>query len=385
MKAFTKKPMRKMLIILAILFGAIFGYKAIKSMMITHFIKASGMPPVYVSTTHAALLPWQPQLKAAGNLRAIWGINVTTELAGMVRGIYFKPGAQVKKGDLLVQLDIDPDTAQLHSLQANQELAAITYKRDSGQYKIHAISKQTLDSDLANLKSTQAQVAQQIAEIAQKTIRAPFSGQVGICLVNPGQYVNPGDKVTMLQTYDPVYVDFYIPQASIADLHIGQAVNMTVDPFPNQVFSGKITTINPGLDPSVRNIEVEATIANSQKKLTPGMFSTVIVDVGTPVSRLTLPLTAISFNSYGEVVYLIKEKTSPKNKKNKKQEPLFTAEETFVVTGEKRGDQITIEKGIKEGDQVVTSGQLKLKNGSEIIINNTISPENNPAPSPTDE
>jgi membrane fusion protein (multidrug efflux system) len=323
---------------------------------------------------------WQPQLKAAGSLRAVLGVNVTTELAGMVRSIHFTPGSIVKKNDLLVQLDIDPDTAQLHTLQANAELAAITYKRDSAQFTIHAISKATLDTDAANLKSAQAQVEQQEAIIAQKTIRAPFSGRLGISAINPGQYVNPGDKITMLQTLDPLYVDFYVPQQALSTLKTGQSIVMTVDAFPTLKFNGTITTIDPGLDANVRNVQVEATVSNPHLDLAPGMFAAVTVNSGTPEIHLTLPLSAVSFNPYGELVYVIHE-THP----NKKSEPVLVAKETFVVTGEKRGDQVAILQGLKEGDTIVTSGQLKLKNGSRVIVNNAITPMNNSVPAPVDE
>jgi len=375
-----KKPMLKMLIIVSLLFGCIFGYKTVTGIMMGHYMASMGAPPAYVSAMDVKYYNWQPQLKAAGSLRAVLGVNVTTELAGMVRTIYFTPGAMIKKDDLLVQLDIDPDTAQLHTLQANAELAAITYQRDAAQFKIHAISKAILDSDAANLKSTQAQVAQQAAVIAQKTIRAPFSGRLGISAVNPGQYINPGDKVTMLQTLDPIYADFYVPQQALATIKTGQSVTMTVDTFPHRKFNGVISTIDPGLDSNVRNVEVEATIPNPKFDLAPGMFAAMTVNTGAPTPRLTIPLSAVSFNPYGEVVYVIHE-----TYKNKKSEPILVAKETFVVTGEKRGDQVAILQGLKEGDKVVTSGQLKLKNGSVVIINNAITPGNNPAPTPVDE
>ncbi len=375
-----KKPMLLMLISVGLLFGCIFGYKIFMERMMKHYIATMGAPPVYVSAMDVKYYNWQSQIKAAGSLRATVGVNVTTELAGMVRTIHFTPGAIVKKGDLLVQLNVDPDTAQLHTLQANAELAAITYKRDSAQFKIHAISKATLDSDEANLKSTLAQVAQQIAIIAQKTIRAPFSGRLGISAINPGQYINPGDKITMLQTLDPIYADFYVPQEALASIKIGQSVNMVVDTFPNLKFSGVISTIDPGLDSNVRNVQVEATIPNPNFDLAPGMFAAVTVNTGKPTAHLTLPLNAVSFNPYGDVVYVIQEAH-----KNEKNEPVLVVKETFVVTGEKRGDQVSILQGLKEGDKVVTSGQLKLKNGSVVIINNAISPENNPAPTPMDE
>jgi len=377
---FFNKPMRNMLIGVLILFTLVFGYKIIKGMLISHYMKSHQSNIVYVSTTTAKLTPWRKQIKASGSIRATVGVNVTTELAGMIREIYFVPGAMVKKGDLLVQLDIDADTAQLHVLEANAALASITYNRDKAQYAIQAVSKQTLDTDEANLKSTQAQVDYQKALIEQKTIRAPFSGRLGISAVNPGQYLNPGDKVTMLQTLDPIYVDFYVPQQFIDNVKVGQTVSMTIDAFADKVFAGKVTTIDPGVDPQVRNVQVEATIPNPTLLLAPGMFASVTVDAGQPKQYLTLPQTAISFNPYGETVFIVKEKG-----KDKKGKSILTANQTFVTTGDKRGDQVVVLSGVKEGDQVVTGGQLKLSNGSMVAINNKIVPTDEMAPHPVDE
>lgn len=369
-----------MLVIVGGLFALIFGYKIFKNMMIGRWMASHGAPVVYVSVIEATHSKWQPQLKASGSVRAILGVNITTEMAGMIRDIHFKPGAMVKKGELLVQLDIDADLAQLHVYEANAALASITYKRDKSQYAFKAISKATLDSDEANLKSTEAQVAQQKAMIQKKTIRAPFSGHLGISAVNPGQYLNPGDKVTMLQTLDPVYVDFYVPQQSISTVKVGQKVNVTVDSIPGKLFPGKITTVDPGVDAAVRNVQVEATLPNALLALTPGMFVSVAVDTGGAVDHLTLPQTAITFNPYGETVFIVKEK-----EKDAKGQPVLMVTQSFVKTGEKRGDQVVILTGVKEGDKVVTGGQLKLKNGSIVAINNNVLPVNETAPQPVDE
>jgi membrane fusion protein (multidrug efflux system) len=374
-----KKPMMWMLIGVIILFGAIFGFKKFVTAAQGRYMKAHSAPIVYVSATKVAYSPWQPQLNATGSIRAITGVNVTTELAGMVRTIAFTPGATVNKGDLLAQLDIAPEVAQLHVYEANAELAKITYERDKAQYAVKAVSKQQLDSDNANLKSTEAQVAQENAIIEQKTIRAPFNGRVGICQINPGQYLKPGDTVTMLQTLDPIYVDFYIPQQSLFELKTGQDTSVVIDTLPGKIFTGKITTINPGVDTNVRNVEVEATLPNPDFLLTPGMFAAVTINIQQPIKYLTLPISAVSFNPYGEVIYIIKQTGTDKDGK-----PILIAKERFITTGEKRGDQITILSGLEEGDWIVTSGQLKLKNGSRVIVNNTVAPTNDPAPQPVD-
>jgi len=371
----TKKRMIKMLILVGILFGCIFLYKAFISLMIKRSLASNATPTISVSAMRVDYSPWQPQITASGSLRAIRGVNVTTELAGLVATIYFTPGAFVEQDTVLVQLNANSDTALLHSLEANAELAKITYYRDKAQYRAQAVSKQTLDADAANLKSLLAQVAQQAATVAKKTIRAPFKGRLGISTINPGQYLNPGDSVVMLQTLDPIYADFYVPQQALAQVKVGQVVSVTSDTYPNKSFKGKITTINPAVDASTRNVMVEATIDNSQYELAPGMFAAVTVEVGTAERFLTLPQTAISFNPYGELVYVIKEGTADKNK-----QPVLTVTQKFVETGETRGDQVTILNGLKEGDRVVTSGQLKLKNGSRVAINNKVVPSDNPQP-----
>lgn len=374
-----KKRMMIMLMIVGILFGAIFGFKFFKQQMISHYIKNSLTSAVVtISANKASYAVWQPTLTVSGSVRAIEGVDVTTQLGGMVQTIYFTPGSFTHKGDLLVQLNIDPDVAQLHVLQANEQLAKVTYNRDKAQYAIQAVSKQQLDTDIANLQSATAQVAEQNAVIEQKTIRAPFSGRLGICIVSPGQYINPGNKIVMLQTIDPIYVDFYIPQNNVPLLKKGLAVTANSNAFPKITLSGKITTIDPGLDPNVRNVKAEATFENPQGLLTPGMFVTVAISTGEPQQKLTLPQTAISFNPYGSIVYVI-------TKSEKNGESKLVAHQRFVKTGESRGDQIAILQGVKPGDLIVTSGQIKLKNGSVVQINNSTEPLDNPNPHPRDE
>jgi membrane fusion protein, multidrug efflux system len=371
--------MKKMLIIVGILFGCIFMYKVIMSVIIkyamTHQSKA-----VSVSTIQVKNMLWQQKLKASGSVRAIYGVNVTTELAGMVKKIYFTPGTYVQEGEVLVQLNADSDVALLHALEANAALAKITYDRDKLQFAVHAVSKQVLDTDTENLKSLNAQVAQQAAIVLKKTIRAPFTGRLGICAVNPGQYVNPGDKIASLQTFNPIYVDFYMPQQTLSQLKLGQLVNVQTDSYPGKIFTGTITTVDPAFDEGTRNIEVEATLPNPQLQLTPGMFSAVEVDVGAPQYHLTVPQTAVSFNPFGDIVYVIKQ-----TGQSKKGKPILTANQVFVVTGDTRGDQVAIIQGLHENDTVVTSGQVKLRNGSVVAINNTITPSNNPAPEVSNE
>lgn len=374
-----RKRMRIMLISVGILGAILLSYQIFKSHMIKK-IMAAGVQPQVVSATEVKYAWWQPRIKATASLRAVRGVDVTTEMAGTVRKIHFTPGSEVKESALLVELNIDADVARLHSLEAAAELAKTTYDRDKAQYEIRAVSKAVLDTDAADLKSKQAQVAEQAAMIAKKVIRAPFAGRLGVNYVNPGQYVNPGDKIVTLQTLDPIYIDFYVPQQQLVRLSVGQSVAITTDTYPGQTFLGKITTIDPKVDPATRNVQVEATIANAKHQLLPGMYSTAEVNTGAPKRYLTLPQTAVSYNPYGEIIYIIKQ-----TGKDKKGQPILTVTQNFITVGEARGDQVAILKGLKEGDKVVTAGQMKLKNGSQVIINNAVVPSNNPAPVVTDE
>ena len=369
-----RRRMRIMLVCLVILFGGIFLYKMAMGMLMRHFM-ATQSHVVTVSTMKVTTSSWQPKITEAGSLRAIHGVNITTQLAGQVQSISFTPGADVTAGMVLAQLNADDDIALLHSLEANAELSKITYTRDKAQFKAEGVSKQVVDNDAANLKSITAQVAQQAAIVAKKTIVAPFDGRLGINLINLGQYLNPGDAVTMLQTLDPIYADFNVPQQELGRLKQDQKVVITVDAMPGKEFVGKITTINPGVDPNTRNVVVEATIENHDKILAPGMFANVVVDSGEPAKYVTVPQTVIFYNPYGDIVYVVTEKGKDKDDK-----PIEIANQRFVTVGETRGEQVTVLEGLQDGDTVVSSGQLKLKNGDQIAVNNSVVPPNNPDP-----
>lgn len=369
-----KRYMRTMLISVAVLFGSIFLYKMIIKWIMKHAI-ANQSQVVYVSAAKVEFLPWQPKLSASGSMRAIAGVNVTTELAGIVEKIYFKPGAVVKKGTLLVQLRSQSEIAALQSLQARTELAKITYERNKKQFAFQAISKQTLDESAASLQALIADTKQQQAIVDKKAIRAPFGGRLGINLVDLGKYLNAGTEIVSLQTFDPIYVDFYLPQQALGELKVGQVVRVKTDTFKGIDFKGKITTIDSIVDSVTRNVKVQATILNPLQKLMPGMFVSVEIETGAPIHYLTVPLTAVSFNPYGSLVYKIKDK-----KKDKNEEPVLIAHQAFVTTGNIRGEQVAILKGAEAGETIVTSGQLKLKNGSQVMINNQFAPPNRSHP-----
>ncbi|MEJ2695415.1 MAG: efflux RND transporter periplasmic adaptor subunit [Candidatus Sulfobium sp.] len=374
------KRMVIMLLAAGILFGAIFGYHAYKASMMKKSMASFRPPPATVSTIKAEYQTWQPELKAVGSLRAVRGVDVTSEVSGLVQTVFFTSGDDAKEGQALVQLNADTDIAKLHSLQAEADLAKIVYDRDSKQFAAQAISRAVLDSDAADLKNKRALAAQQAALVEKKTIRAPFGGRLGITTVNPGQFVNPGDNIVTLQSLDSIYADFYLPQQDLSRISLGQKVTASTDTYPGRTFRGTITAINPKVETSTRNVQVEATITNPRHELLPGMFATVVVRAGKVHRYLTLPQTAVTYNPYGDTVFVVEEKgKGPEGK------PVLIARQTFVTVGPTRGDQVAILKGIKEGEIVVTSGQVKLKNGSRVTINNKVRPSNEANPKPVDE
>jgi membrane fusion protein (multidrug efflux system) len=379
----TENPMTKrmviMLLIVGVLFGGIFGFRAFQARMTKKFMTFQP-PPSVVTAIKAESVPWQPQLKAVGSLRAVRGVDVTSEIAGLVLSILFQSGEEVKEGQILAKLNADADSAQLQALEAAAELAQTAYERDKKQFAVQAVSQATLDAEAADLKGKRAQVAQQQAVVFKKTIRAPFAGRLGISTVNPGQYVNPGDKIVTLQSLGSMYADFHLPQQELSRIAPGQAVVVTTDTYPGRAFPGKITSINPKVDPETRNVQIEARIANPKHELLPGMYASIDVRAGATQRYLTVPQTAVTYNPYGDTVYIAQE--SGKGPDNK---PLLTVKQSFVTLGPTRGDQVAVLTGIKEGDTVVTSGQLKLKNNSAVIINNQVQPSNEEAPKTADE
>ncbi len=362
---------------------------------IKKLIASSPKPyPQTVTATKVASQDWQPTLAAVGSVVPVRGVDVTTEISGLVREIHFKSGQDVKKGDILVELNADSDKAQLASLEAAADLSASVLKRDKAQFDAQAIAQAQVDADAADLKGKRALAAQQQANIDKKTIRAPFAGKLGITTVNPGQYVNPGDKIVTLQTIDPIYVDFNLPQKQVGSLQVGQVVNVTSDGFAGVSFPGKITAISPKVDTTTRNVVVEATFANPKRQLLPGMFANASVEVGDKKHYLTLPQTAITYNPYGSTVFVVMTADEAAAAARAAASGAASApapaasgsglvvQQAFVTTGETRGDQVAILKGLKEGQQVVTSGQVKLKNGTSIVIDNSIVPANSPNPTP---
>ncbi|MGA9826615.1 MAG: efflux RND transporter periplasmic adaptor subunit [Methylocystis sp.] len=373
------KRMVIMLVSVALTFGAVFGFLAFKAGMISRIMAAQSNPPQAVSTAVVTLAAWQPRLEAVGSARAVNGANLSSQISGIVSVIHFESGADVKQGSPLVDLISEDDIAHLEALKATTELARLTYQRDLRLVKTKAISEQTIDSDKWTLKNDEAQVAQQQALVDYKSIKAPFSGRLGIRQVDLGQFLAAGTTVVTLQQLDPIYVDFFLPEQALAQIKVGQHVVAKIDAYPGHAFDGAISAINSLVDIATRNVQIRATFNNPDSRLLPGMFATVGIDVGSARPLVTLPQTAIAYNSYGNIVFLVEEKG-----KDAAGKPLLVARQTFVTTGETRGDQVSIISGVKEGDTVVTAGQMKLRNDTPLMVNNAVQPLNDPNPQPVD-
>jgi membrane fusion protein (multidrug efflux system) len=373
------KRMIIMLVAVGVLFGGLFGFKAFLGGVIKKSISAQGIPPQTVSTAKAQFTEWQGEFQAVGTLRAVRGADIAPELSGVITAIHFQSGQAVAAGAPLVQFNAESDVARLQSLAAAADLAQANYERDKKQLEFQGVSQAVVETDAATLKSARAQVAEQQALLNKKLVRAPFEGRLGIRAVDVGQYVNAGTKLVTLQALDPVYVDFYAPQKSLGRIALKQKIILKTDAFQDQEFPGEVSSIDPKIDPATRNVQVRATVRNPKHSLLPGMFATVVLASGGPQRFLTLPQTAVSYNPFGDTVFVVEES------KGKDEKVALVAQQKFVTTGEARGDQVAILSGIKEGDVVVTAGQIKLRSGFPVIVNNAIQPTNDSAPQPKDQ
>jgi membrane fusion protein, multidrug efflux system len=382
-----KKPFWKYLIFFVILFvlflALVAGFGFVKFSQIQGFITmaksgAFEPPPTAVTTDVAQRTEWQPTLESVGTVTAVNGVTVSTDLAGIVRQIAFESGSKVREGDLLVHLDTTQEEAQLHSAEAQRDFAAVSLKRDKDLVEKHAISQSDYDNADAVFRQNQASVDQFKALIARKTLRAPFDGVAGIRQVNLGQYLKEGDMVVTLQAFDPIYVNFSLPQQDLSKLIIGEPVQLRVDAFPDQLFNGAITAINSLVDQATRNVQVQATFKNSDFRLRPGMFAKVSVVLSERQNVVAIPATAIHYAPYGDSIFVISELKDPQGKEYK------GVKEQFIKTGQSRGDMIAVVSGLKPGDEVVTSGVFRLKSGAHVKVNNQVKPGSDLAPNPAD-
>jgi membrane fusion protein (multidrug efflux system) len=357
-----------------LLIGAIIGLKVV--FVMNKMASFKPPPPPMVTTAKAELLEWRDQIATVGSLRAWHGADLSTEAAGLARAVRIQSGQTVAAGQVLVELSADAERAQLQALQAAAGLSGKVLARDKEQLAASAVSQATIDADEADLKNKTALVEQQRALVEKKIIRAPFAGRTGIITVNPGQYLNTGDKIVTLQSVDSVYVDFNVPQRELARVALGAEVNVSVDAWPGRGFAGKVTAVSSAVDSATRNVLVEATVKNAKHELLPGMFAKVGLLVGTKAKLVTIPQAAVAFNPYGATVFVVQEGKDDKGAQT------LTAKQVFITTGATRGDQVSVIKGLGEGDVIVTSGQLKLKNGSPLQVDNKVQPLNDPNPTP---
>ncbi len=376
------RPVRRMIIMLlavGLLLFLVFGFGTFRTIMTKKFLAKLNNPPQTVSTITAQQTLWQPALDSVGSIVAINGANLSAEVSGIVDAIHFTSGEDVPAGMLLLTLRPNNDQAVLAQLQATAALDATNYSRDVKQFHADAVSQATVDADRANLAAAQAQVQAQQALMAEKIVKSPFAGRLGIRQVDIGQYLSAGTQVVTLQQLNPLFFDFYLPQQALAQIAVGQPVTISVDAFNGKSFAGKISAINSAVDVTTRNVQIRATLQNDALLLRPGMFGTVSVAVGQAQNLVTLPQTAIAYNPYGDTVY---EVIHGKDAQGKDQ---LTARQGFVQVGDTRGDQVAILKGIDAGAEVVTAGQLKLKNGTVVMVNNKVTPTNDANPNPPNE
>ena len=403
-KPSTTKRMIIMIVAVLALVGIIAGIKVLMIMKMLSGMKPP--PPAVVTSAKTSYQEWQPELRAVGTLRAARGADLALEVAGLVGRVNVRSGEDVKAGQLLLELVTTDEVANLHQLEAQTALAQLTYERAMKQIAVHVIAQADYDNAAADLKVKEAAVAQQQAVISKKQLRAPFAGRAGIVTITPGTYLNAGTVIVTLQQLDPEYVDFFVPQKSLGQVQVGRSATLTLDAFPGKSFPATVNAVNPRVDTDTRNVLVEARVPNPDRVLSPGMFVNVAVESGSQQRYLTLPQTAVVYNPYGETVFVVRTKrqfdadqaaAAPKDadpadeqpapKKASKGAPQIPAdalvvEQTFVTSGPTRGDQVAILKGLDAGTEVVTSGQIKLKNGAAVRIDNSVRPSDSPNPTP---
>jgi len=335
-------------------------------------------PPEAVTTIRAAQERWPSTVAAIGTVEAVHGVTVSADLPGIVARIEFDSGKAVRAGDVLVRLDTRQEQAQLASAESQRNLSGLDFERMRGLREKGITSQAEFDRAAAERTQAVARTGETRAAIGRKTIRAPFSGVLGIRQVNLGQYLSPGDPVVSLQSLDPVYVNFAVPQQQLSDLRVGGEVRVTAEGTPKVDASGTITAVNSVVDEATRNIQVQATLANPDGKLRPGMFveAHVVLDASNPV--VSLPTSAISYAPYGNSVFIVGQMKGPDGK------PYSGVRQQFVKLGGSRGDQVAVVSGVKPGEEVVTSGVFKLRSGAAVVVNNKVQPSNNPAPKPED-
>jgi membrane fusion protein (multidrug efflux system) len=373
--------LKRMLLMLAVVLVLVAGLGFIKYRQISAAIAQGenyAPPPDAVTTLVAARQNWPSTLDIIGTAQAIQGVTVSADLPGTVAKINFESGKQVHAGDLLIELDTRQERAQLAAAIAQRDLARINFNRTRELVKQGVTAQTEFDNTSASQKSAEAQVGEIQATIDRKTIRAPFTGVLGLRQIDLGQYLAAGQAIVPLQKLDPIYVTFGVPQQSAPLMRNGRRLKVTSDDLPGVTFRGQVTAVDAVIDQTTRNIQVQATVPNPQGKLRPGMFVQVQVVLGASRDVITLPASAINYAPYGDSVFVVTDLTDPKGKTYR------GVRQQFVKVDGSRGDQVAVVSGINPGDEVVTSGVFKLRNGAAVVINNKVQPPNNPKPNPQD-
>ena len=371
---------KRMIIIIIGLILVVGGLGGIKGLQINRMIAQARQfapPPETVTTAVARTESWESLLTAVGSLEAVRGVMVTAELTGKVVDIEFEPGTMVRAGDLLAKQDTSTEEAQLRAAEATAALAKSNYDRMKELLGRKIISQSEYDNTEAQYKQAMAQCDNIRTVIAKKNVRAPFAGRLGIRLINLGQVLNEGQAIVSLQALDPIFVNFLLPQQELAKLQPGLTVRVTTDALPGQTIEGKITALNPLVDASTRNIRIQATVANGQERLRPGMYVNVAVVLPARDKVLAIPATAVLYAPYSDSVFVVEEKKSERGG-----QPITAVRQQFAQLGEKRGDFVSVVSGLKEGETVVSSGVFKLRNGQDVVVDDRLSPVFNLTPKP---
>ena len=372
-----KKRILLSLLALLLLIGILAGIKSQQIFKMMGSKESFTLPPETVTTAKAHPESWETTLSAVGSLEAVQGVTVAAELPGKVARLDFTPGAWIKAGSILLQQDISSEEAQLQAAEAEAALAKVNFERLRLLVETNAVSRAAYDDGEAKYKQAVAQANTIRAAIAKKTIRAPFSGRLGIRLVNLGQILKEGEPIVSLQALDPIFINFMLPQQELSRIQPGLPVRITSDALPGRTVVGRITATNPQADSATRNVRIQATAANKEELLRPGMFATVAVVLPAKNQVLTIPATAVLPAPYGDSVFVVEERKDEKSGK-----PGLAVRQQFVRLGERRGDFIAITSGLGAGATVVSSGVFKLRNGQGVVVDNALNPEFSLNPKP---
>lgn len=373
------KPFLFALIFLLVVAGAVAGVKALQiGKLIAGGKERGGPPPETVSTVAVTTERWDRSIESVGSMRAVQGADLSTESSGVITKIHFENGQEVNAGDLLVELDTQTEEANLRSAEAEADLARSVYERTRTLRANSTVPQSEMDTAESNLRKMTALAEQLKATIRKKQLRAPFGGRLGIREVNLGQFLDNGDKIVSLQSLDPIYVDFLLPQQLIAALQSGQKLQVITDVYPGDVFDGTLTAVNTEIDSVTRNIRLQGTLPNTDGRLRPGMFGRVLLSLGEAEAVTSIPATAVVTATYGDSVFVIEEEAAEDGTARQ------VAKQRFIRTGRAEGDFVAVAEGLQPGETVVSSGAFKLRNGSPVTVNNELAPKPQLQPQPED-